>query len=77
MAHFGRKTAYFLAETALGRPTPIIESRALDETEAALREFVQVALNIGLARSQVQLMLRTVANDIEPKIIMPQAQGVQ
>ena len=57
--------------------TPIIESRALDETEAALRELVQVALNIGIKRAQVQLMLRTVADDIEPKIIAPEPQSVQ
>lgn len=57
--------------------TPIIEARALDETEAALREFVQVALNIGLARAQMVLMLRAVANDLEPKIISPEAPTVQ
>jgi hypothetical protein len=49
---------------------PIIEARALDETESALREFVQVAINCGLKPVQMSLMLRTVATDIEPKVFL-------
>lgn len=48
---------------------PIIESRALDETESALRDFVRVSLNIGLRPAQMALMLRAVADDLEPKAI--------
>lgn len=45
---------------------PIIEARALDETEKYLREFVQTSLNCGLKPVQMSMMLRTVADDIEP-----------
>lgn len=57
--------------------SPIIESAALDQTEAAMRELVQVALNIGIKHPQLVLMLRTIANDIEPKIISPEPAGIQ
>lgn len=48
-----------------------IESGALDETEKALREIVQVGQNIGLHKAQLALMLRTIADEMNPPIIIP------
>lgn len=48
---------------------PDIEARMLDETEDALREFVQTAINAGAQRAQMVMMLRQVATDFEPKIV--------
>lgn len=46
--------------------TPVIEARALQETEDALREFLQAAQNIGLTKESLGMMLRTVADEISP-----------
>lgn len=48
---------------------PVIEAAALDQTEQALRELVQVSINCGLKRMQLVLMLRKVAEDFEPKVL--------
>lgn len=57
---------------------PAVEARALDETEAAIREIAQAGLNIGLKRLQLVLMLRRVADEFEPpKIITPAPDTVQ
>lgn len=50
---------------------PVIEAQALDETQGALRDLVQTALNIGLKPAQMQMMLRSAASDLEPNIIVP------
>lgn len=57
---------------------PAIEARALDETEAAMRELCQAGLNIGLKRLQLVMMLRRLAEEFEPpKIIAPASDTVQ
>jgi hypothetical protein len=56
---------------------PKIEALMLDETEGALREFTQVAINAGAKRMQMVLMLRRVAADFEPKLVSPAPDSVQ
>lgn len=56
---------------------PKIEAQALDETESAMRDLVQVGINIGASRASLALMLRKVADDIAPKIIHPEPPAVQ
>lgn len=58
-------------------PNAAIEAQALDETDAALRELCQAALNIGLSRGSLVLMLRKAANDYEPKIVHDSPAGLQ
>lgn len=53
--------------------TPAIEAAALTETEKYLREFVQAAVNTGIMRASLQLMLRRVADDLSPPIEIPDA----
>lgn len=48
---------------------PVIESQALDETEKAMRDLVQVGFNIGLSKMALAMMLRSIADDIEPKVL--------
>lgn len=47
-----------------------IEQAVLDETEEALNDFVRVALNVGLSKGQMALMLQTKANNLVPPIII-------
>lgn len=51
--------------------TPIIEAQVLNQTEDALRELVQTAINCGIKPPQMVLMLRSVATDFEPKLVVP------
>lgn len=58
----------------MNRPQPIsalVEAQALDETEHALGEFIQVSLNIGIAKVQMAMMLRRKAEELSPTIIIP------
>lgn len=48
---------------------PEIEARALDETEAAMRELVQIGINCGMKPMQMVMMLRRLADDYEPKVL--------
>lgn len=48
---------------------PLIEARALDETEAAMRELVQVGINCGMKPVQMVMMLRRIADEFEPKVL--------
>ena len=45
----------------------LLDTRVLDETESALREFMQAALNIGILREQLAAMLRDMADKVEKK----------
>jgi DNA-binding transcriptional regulator YhcF (GntR family) len=49
--------------------TPIIEAQALKETESALRELVQVSINCGISRAQMAMMLKSIAEDYEPRVL--------
>lgn len=53
--------------------TPIIEAQMLDETEGALRELVQVAINAGAKRQQMVMMLRRVASDFDATTVQTSA----
>ena len=57
--------------------TPIIEAQALRETEDALREFVRVAHNVGLAKPSIAMMLRSVADEMDPPhLIVPGSEAL-
>ena len=45
---------------------PSIEAAAMRETEDALRQFVQVAQNVGLSKVSIAMMLHTVADELDP-----------
>lgn len=45
---------------------PVIEAAAMRETEDALREFMRVAHNAGLSNAALAIMLRVVADEIDP-----------
>lgn len=45
---------------------PTLEASALTQTEDALRELVQAAVNIGLNKASLRLMLLNVADDMKP-----------
>lgn len=50
--------------------TPLIEAQLLKQTEEALREFTQAAVNCGMSRMQAAMMLRQVADEFEaPKVL--------
>lgn len=46
--------------------TPEMEGAILKETEQAMRELIQAAENVGLHDVQVAMMLRRIANEIDP-----------
>ena len=56
----------------------ITEAAALRETEDALRELVQAGKNIGLKKASLAMMLRNVADELDPpSILMPGTDSVQ
>ena len=46
------------------------EAAALRETEDALRDLMQVGKNIGLRKASLAMMLRNVADDLDPPSIL-------
>lgn len=54
-----------------------IESALLDQTEQALDELVAAALNCGLSKGHMGLMLQTKANKLVPPIIVPDTMTLQ
>lgn len=50
--------------------SPEMEQAVLKESEASLRELVQAFENVGLPRAVISLMLRAVADDIDPPRIL-------
>jgi hypothetical protein len=48
----------------------IIEAQVLNQTEDALREFVSTAINVGISKPQMILMLRQVAADLQGRVII-------
>lgn len=57
--------------------TPTIEAALLDQTESALREFTTVGMNCGISKGQMAMMLRTMADELCPPIVIPQTMTVQ
>lgn len=55
---------------------PQWESKALQESEDTLRELTRAFENIGISRPQIAMMLRAVADDYAPPIMI-QHQTVQ
>lgn len=56
----------------------VIEAQAMRETEDSLREFVKVCQNIGLNKVSIAMLLRTVADELDPpSILMPMPEAVQ
>lgn len=45
----------------------VIEEAVLRESEDSLRELAQVFENVGLEKTQIAMMLRAVAEDIDPE----------
>ena len=55
-----------------------MEASAMHETENALRELMQVGKNIGLRKASLAMMLRAVADEMDPpSIIVPGTDSVQ
>ena len=58
--------------------TAELEASALRETEDALRELVTVGRNIGLRKISLAMLLRNVADELDPpSILMPGSEAVQ
>ena len=56
----------------------ITEAAALRETEDALRQLIQVGKNIGIKKASLAMMLRNVADEMDPpSILMPGTDSVQ
>lgn len=49
---------------------PVMEAAVLNETEEALAEFVKAALNVGLSKAQMAMMLRARADLLTPPLII-------
>lgn len=45
----------------------VIEEAVLRESEDSLRELAQVFENVGLEKMQIAMMLRAVAEDLDPE----------
>ena len=55
-----------------------LEASAMHETENALRELMQVGKNIGLRKASLAMMLRSIADEMDPpSIIVPGTDSVQ
>ncbi len=50
--------------------SPEMEQAVLKESEGSLRELVQAFQNVGLPRAMISIMLRAVADDIDPPRIL-------
>ena len=50
--------------------SPEMEQAVLKESEDALREMVQAFENVGVPRAVISIMLRAVADDIDPPRIL-------
>jgi hypothetical protein len=53
--------------------SPVIEAAAMRQTEDALRELMQTAENVGLSRPGLAMLLRTVADELQPPGIIHDA----
>lgn len=49
---------------------PVMEASVLRETESALKEFTQAAVNCGLSKGQMALMLRARADELAPPVVV-------
>lgn len=49
---------------------PAVEAAALDETEKYLREFVQSAVNAGISKIQMVMMMRNLADELSPPVLI-------
>lgn len=50
--------------------SPEMEQAVLKESETALRELIQAFENVGIPRAMISIMLRSVADDIDPPRIL-------
>ncbi len=50
--------------------SPEMEQAVLKESEGSLRELVQAFQNVGLPRAMISIMLRSVADEIDPPRIL-------
>lgn len=54
------------------------EASAMRETEVAMRELIAVGKNIGLKKVSLAMMLRDLADELDPpSILMPGSDAVQ
>lgn len=54
------------------------EASAMRETEVAMRELIAVGKNIGLEKVSLAMMLRDLADELDPpSILMPGSDAVQ
>ena len=50
--------------------SPQVEAQALQETEDAVRELMKVGHNIGCHKASLAMMLRTIAEEMAPSIVV-------
>ena len=50
--------------------SPEMEQAVLKESEASLRELVQAFHNVGIPKAMISMLLRSVADDIDPPRIL-------
>lgn len=54
------------------------EASAMRETEVAMRELIAVGKNIGLKKASLAMMLRDLADELDPpSILVPGSDAVQ
>ena len=49
---------------------PVVEAAALRETEDTLRELIRCARLCGMEKAALALMLRTLAEELHPQLIV-------
>lgn len=49
---------------------PAGEAEALKETENAFRELVQYATQAGIPKVQIAMMLRSIATELQPPLVI-------
>lgn len=57
--------------------SPEVEAQALNETEKAIREIVQVGLNIGASKASLAFMLNRISAELMPEIALAEPHTVQ
>ena len=50
--------------------SPIIETAVLKQSEETLRELAQAFNNVGITKAQIAMMLRAVADEYAPPIMI-------
>lgn len=57
--------------------SPTVEAAAMRQTEDAFRELVMVSQNIGLSKESIALLLRTLADEISPPLVVTETKTIQ